>query len=119
VHDGGTAGALGDGEVKGSDGDGDMPRKGATRAHRLPAVWQPSDAHRRLADERAVDLIEEAEKFRDWCAANGATKKDWEATFRNWIRNARPSASARPMRRAPDEQGRIPLPPLPRGVFEQ
>ena len=113
AHDGGTAGALGDGEVKGSDGDGDRGAAGkpARRATQLPDEWRPSAAHSDLATERGVDLDEEAAKFRDWCAANGATKKDWEATFRNWIRNARPSTNVRPLR--PDEQGRIALPPLP------
>lgn len=97
AHAGGTAGALGDGDVKGSDGD--IPRKSATKkAEQLPADWQPSEAHQRLAVERSIDIVEEAAKFRDWCAANGATKKDWEATFRNWIRNARPSTNVRPMR---------------------
>ena len=118
AHDGDTAGALGDGEVNGSDGDGDIPRKGAKRAHQLPDDWQPSDAHRQLAAERGVDLDEEAAKFRDWCAANGATKKDWEATFRNWIRNARVApGNVRPIR--PAEDGRIALPPLPKGFFDQ
>jgi hypothetical protein len=38
----------------------------------------------------------EGEKFRDyWCAKSGrdASKRDWEATWRNWIRNARAPAA--------------------------
>lgn len=62
------------------------------RASQLPADWQPSDAHRSLANERGVDIAFEADKFRDWCASKGEARKDWEATFRNWLRNSRPSA---------------------------
>lgn len=82
------------------------------RATQIPDDWQPSDEHAKLAAERGVDLGEEADKFRDWCRANGATKKDWEATFRNWLRNAKPNGNVRPFQR-PDEQGRIALGPLP------
>lgn len=111
----------GDGEVKGSDGDmhaAGKPRKQtASRGTRLPDDWRPSEAHARLAADRGVNVNEEADKFRDWCAANGAVKKDWEATFRNWIRNARPTpGNVTPIR--PDSQGRIQLPPLPKGIFE-
>jgi hypothetical protein len=44
-----------------------------------------SEAHIRL----------EADKFRDfWCSKSGkdATKVDWLATWRNWIRNSKPAA---------------------------
>lgn len=115
VHAGGTAGALGDGEVmvKGSDGDSTAAGKPrAKKASQLPADWQPSESHHRLAAERMVNLSEEADKFRDWCAANGATKKDWEATFRNWLRNARPTSNVHQLTRT-DDQGRTILPPLP------
>jgi hypothetical protein len=40
----------------------------------------------------------EAEKFRDyWCAKSGkdATKTDWPATWRNWVRNAGPMRVAK------------------------
>ena len=61
------------------------------RASRLPADWTPSEA---LADwamsERPdLDPIKTAERFRDfWTAKPGkdATKLDWDATFRNWVR---------------------------------
>lgn len=106
------------------DGDGDGELKVATttaakRGTQLPKTWAPSDAHRRLAAERSVNVDEEADKFRDWCAANGATKKDWEATFRNWIRNARPTpGNVTPIR--PDADGRVTLPPLPpKGFFDR
>lgn len=71
------------------------------RATQLPGDWEPNDAHRELAVERRADLGDEVDKFRDWAAGNGATKKDWDATFRNWLRNARPTqrpASSTPAR---------------------
>lgn len=63
----------------------------------LPASWGRwavdqghSEAHVRL----------EAEKFRDfWCSKSGkdATKLDWMATWRNWIRNSKaPSQRGQP-----------------------
>lgn len=113
VHVGRTPSAHvdgdGDGDVKGSEGDvKGAPRKRGTQ---LPDDWQPSDAHRRLAGERGINLAEEADKFRDWCASKGEARKDWEATFRNWLRNAR-GGTARHL--APvDTDGDPILPPLP------
>jgi len=73
-------------------------RSETKRATRLPADWSlpstwgqwalqqgHSEAHIRL----------EADKFRDfWCSKSGkdATKVDWLATWRNWIRNSKPAA---------------------------
>jgi hypothetical protein len=60
---------------------------------RLPADWAPDDAL--LAWARAerpdIDPLRELARFRDhWNAKTGkdATKADWPATFRNWIRGA-------------------------------
>lgn len=66
------------------------------RAARLTDEWTPNDAHRSLAAERGVSIDFELSKFRDWAASNGAAKKDWDATFRNWLRNARPTPGVRP-----------------------
>jgi len=84
---------LGEGE-KGRRGEGE---KGAARkrATALPADWAPTDKHRQLAATRGIDCDAEAEKMRDWAAAKGETGKDWDARFRNWLRNARPSGNAR------------------------
>lgn len=61
------------------------------RATALPADWMPSNAHRLLAADLKVDVEFEAVKFRDWTVANAVTKVDWEATFRNWLRNSKPT----------------------------
>lgn len=82
-------------------------RTTSPRAAGLPDTWQPSTAHRALAAERRINIDEEADKFRDWVASKGETRKDWEATFRNWIRNARPTLAAVPTDAPPAP---VPLP---------
>jgi len=71
----------------------------ADRGARLPQDWQPSETELRWArDARPdVDAQAEVEKFRDhWHAKAGrdACKRDWSATWRNWIRNSRGSSHA-------------------------
>lgn len=68
----------------------------AKRGCRLPTDWRPSadDIAFVTSKHPGVNWIAEAEKFRDyWHAQTGAkaTKADWPATWRNWIRNARPT----------------------------
>jgi hypothetical protein len=64
--------------------------KGA-RASRLPTDWQPSDEDMNFckAERPDLDVGDVAAQFRDyWIAKSGrdATKKDWPATWRNWVR---------------------------------
>ena len=66
------------------------------RGSRLPDRWRPDqDAVDMMRAERPlIDLRAEHDKFTDyWRAQPGAKgrKVDWTATWRNWIRNARPS----------------------------
>lgn len=88
-----------------------LPKKSDTaRGTRLPADWQPSEADRAYAlgkgaSAAMIDL--EAEKFRNfWLAKTGigATKRDWAATWRNWIlsalERARPRAGPEPRKRS-------------------
>lgn len=70
-------------------------RSAASRGTRLPEDWQP-DADLAAWTRDAVrgvdiDLPRELERFRDhWHAAAGAraVKRDWAATWRNWVRRA-------------------------------
>jgi hypothetical protein len=61
------------------------------RGSRLPADWRPSQAEISFALDRGMParrLDIEVEKFRNyWTAKSGAsaTKRDWSATWRNWI----------------------------------
>lgn len=68
--------------------------KPSTRGTFLSPDWQPTREQIAWARAEApgLDPAVEAEKFRDyWLAASGqnARKRDWNATWRTWIRNAR------------------------------
>jgi hypothetical protein len=66
----------------------------ASRGTRLPADWQPSERCITYALDRGMSherVSIEIEKFLNyWTAKSGAraTKRDWNATWRNWIINA-------------------------------
>jgi len=78
--------------------------KQRSRGSRLPQGWTPNpDLMTWASGERPdLDLTVTLERFRDhWTAAPGTkgVKADWEATWRNWVRNERHvkgMASARP-----------------------
>jgi hypothetical protein len=57
----------------------------------VPEGWQPSDQHRQIASECCVPFELELAKFRDH--EFSTPKHDPDATFRNWLRNARPAKS--------------------------
>lgn len=67
-----------------------------SRATQLPKSFEPDDTCRSLAVELCVDLDSELAKFRDYAQANGRAQKDWQASFRNWLRNARKFDRTRP-----------------------
>jgi hypothetical protein len=88
------------GHVVDSDSDRDrdkevkpvVSRKRATQATVLPQGWTPTpepDLIRAVGGQKTADR--ELDKFRDyWIAQPGAKgrKKDWQATWRNWLRNS-------------------------------
>lgn len=83
---------------RGEEGNSAKPAARGKAKHRLPDGWEParSDANleaERVAVARGVDLAEQIKNLRDWAAANNAKKADWDATWRNWTRNAKPSRS--------------------------
>lgn len=68
----------------------------ANRGTRLDATWRPSPTVVTWTRQSRPDLnLEETiEAFRDYWiskSGQGATKLDWDRTFRNWIRNTKPS----------------------------
>lgn len=74
----------------------EVVRLDTARGSRLPERWRPDqDTISKMRAERPlIDLRAEHDKFTDyWRAQPGAKgrKVDWTATWRNWIRNARPS----------------------------
>lgn len=88
-------------EGKGREWIGEEGSRGeSTRGTRLPADWKPTPEELRWAVDARPDVQVnlEVEKFRDyWHGATGAkaTKRDWPATWRNWIRNAHGSGNPR------------------------
>ena len=74
------------------------PKIDTSRGTRLPQSWSLPPDWRQWAEDfcaqnnKPLDVDLEADKFMDyWCAATGrqAAKKNWQATWRNWIRNAK------------------------------
>lgn len=82
----------------------DLPeRRGAsTRGTRLPGDWRPAVDDEAYAIREGFTIPQAdrlAENFRDyWTAATGqkATKLDWSATWRTWVRNERDRRGSRP-----------------------
>lgn len=74
--------------------------KSSARGTRLPKTWTPTPKDYAFASSEGLtreEINREADRFRDyWIAASGrnATKVDWEATWRNWLRNRRPAGKA-------------------------
>lgn len=62
--------------------------KARKRAVSLPKDWTPTNAHTTLASELGLNLSWEATQFTDKARAKGWTYKDWDAAFRNYLRNS-------------------------------
>lgn len=63
--------------------------KPARDACRLPEEFELTPARRKFAEQEGIDPVRTFAMFRDhWRAASGkaATKRDWDATWRNWCR---------------------------------
>lgn len=63
--------------------------------HELPEDWRPDDSKSNRAAEdsaraRGVDLELQLARMVDWAKGNGERKADWNATYRNFLRNGRP-----------------------------
>jgi hypothetical protein len=84
----------GEREEEKKDSLSESPKK--RRATALPDGWTPTPAHAAIAADRHVDLDLEADKLRDWAISKGEARIDWDATFRNWLRNAKPAANGHP-----------------------
>jgi len=65
-------------------------KKGRKKVHALSAQWVLTEADRNFAATRnwpQARIESEGERFRDYWLANGKTKADWAATWRNWVRS--------------------------------
>lgn len=81
---------------KGNRGTGEVVEAPRKRGTRLNPEWRPdqSSIDAIKAECPRVDLKAEHRKFVDyWIAQSGqrGTKLDWDATWRNWMRNAKPT----------------------------
>lgn len=83
----------------GSKGENQTPpgkpegRNGKVPRSLLSATWQPTRNEANLAAERevkaaGVDLRAELLALRDWAASKAERGADWDARWRNWIREA-------------------------------
>ena len=92
--------ATGEGE-KGRRGEGEKGREsGASQAKRARALapdWRPrQETVDTIRSEcPRLDLTAEHRKFADYYAATGKPMKDWDATWRNWMRRATEGGSTR------------------------
>lgn len=75
--------------------------EGSRAWRRVPSTWAPNEEHREIARKRKVDFETELASFRDYDFDK--PKRDPDATFRNWLRRARPMNGA--SRREPPKQG--------------
>lgn len=82
----------------------DGPKRNGALA-RIPDGWEPSAEQRRRAEERfsPAFVADQTERFRDHFHGSGARKLDWEAAWRNWLRN---EADGKYGRRAPPAPSR-------------
>lgn len=61
---------------------------GAREAAIFPEDFSPGRDHIAMANNLGLDLNAEAEKFADHYLANGETRADWGAQFKNWLRRS-------------------------------
>jgi len=61
------------------------------RGSRLPEEWMPSQEGLNFAESKLGNprTTLELDKFRDHWKSKGVARVDWEATWRNWVRNCR------------------------------
>lgn len=52
-----------------------------------PEDFRPTEGHYHLARENAVDCDLEWVRMKDWALGRDEHKADWDAAFRNWLRN--------------------------------
>lgn len=74
---------------------GDSESKSETKPNRATQImpdWDPGDGLRRWAESEGFqpgDIEREVPQFIDFHRSRGETRKDWDAGFRTWMRNAK------------------------------
>lgn len=64
------------------------PKKARKVKHQIKHDWAPNLNHCAQAKKLGIDVGSEAVKFRDYCLSAAKTYADWDAAFRNWLRNS-------------------------------
>ena len=49
-----------------------------------------------MATELRLDIADQVARFRDHFLGKGGLKADWDATFRNWLRNSKVFGPSKP-----------------------
>jgi hypothetical protein len=68
------------------------PKGEKKRRSRVPDAFEPNEASLQFARERKVDVQAEVPKFLNFHTAKGSLMQDWQAAFRTWVGNARPTS---------------------------
>ncbi len=77
--------------------------KAMRTAHPIPEDWVPNTSHEELASKQSLPLAAAVVFFRDWALAGGKRYVDWDACFRNALKdwlpdkikvNGRPAGNA-------------------------
>lgn len=66
------------------------PKRVTSKGTKIPDDFMPNETCLNVAQEEGFDndsLNRELANFIDYWKGNGKTKLDWQATFRNWLRN--------------------------------
>jgi uncharacterized protein YdaU (DUF1376 family) len=84
-----------------------IPNIVITRGTRLSTDWELSEDQKQFCIKERPDLdpIKVAAGFKDyWISVAGSkgVKKDWDATWRNWVRNQRVTKSSNPSNTIPE-----------------
>jgi uncharacterized protein YdaU (DUF1376 family) len=69
--------------------------KTVRRKTQYPSDFYPNETGQAAAGAKGIDIAKELEKFRDWHIAKGNTMADWQAAWRTWVGNARPTFQPR------------------------
>lgn len=69
--------------------------KPAKRSSQIPDDFNPDESGVDLSASLGVSIGDELPKFIDYWKGKGEARKDWQATWRNWIRNAAKFANER------------------------
>ena len=63
------------------------------RRQQLPEGFTPNEAGISAAQKKGISVPQELEKFRNYHQAKGSVMLDWQAAWRTWVGNCRPTVT--------------------------